>query len=165
MSSSGQPVGQAAGAAGSAAQLQWQIPSSWQSETPSSSMRMLQATVPGSAGPAQLVGFYFGAGQGGGTEANIQRWVGQVNLAAGSQPDRGTLQANGLQVTWVEAHGELQPSTTGMGPATAQPGQGLLGAVVEGSNGPWFFKLTGPTKTVQENHDQFMQFLQSLKQS
>jgi hypothetical protein len=107
--------------------------------------------------------FFFGAGQGGGTEDNIQRWVDQVNVPAGQQPERQRLEVSGLAVTWVEAHGELQPSTTGMGPATPQPAHSLFGAVVEGPGGPWFFKATGPTETMKAARAGFLELLGSLR--
>ncbi len=40
----------------------------------------------------------------------------------------------------------------------------MLGAVVEAGNGPWFFKLTGPAKTVARWLPSFDTFLGSMKQ-
>ena len=45
-----------------------------------------------------------------------------------------------------------------------KPGFRMLGAVVEASNGPWFFKLTGPAKTVAKWEPAFDTFLANMRQ-
>lgn len=138
------------------------MPAGWQSEEPSSSMRLAQATVPGSQGPALLAVFYFGAGGGGGVDANLQRWVGQMDLAPGSAPEQDTFTVGNYRVTWVLALGTLKGGTMG-GPAEDTPSSALLGAVVEGDQGPWFFKMTGPSKTISEQREAFLGLLRSAR--
>ena len=138
------------------------LPAGWQSETPSSSMRLAQAVVPGSSGPGQLAVFYFGAGGGGGVEDNLQRWIGQLNLDAGKSPERDSFEVGAFRISWVKADGTLIGGTMG-GPASDTPGSSLLGAVVEGDQGPWFFKLTGPAKTVAEQREAFLGMLRSVR--
>ena len=65
-----------------------------------------------------------------------------------ASPERGDFAAGEFEVTWIDARGTLLPSTMGSGPSTPQPGFRLLGAVVEGEGGPWFFKVTGPESTL-----------------
>ena len=96
-------------------------------------------------------------------EANFERWLGQFERPAGVEPARGELAANGLAVHWIDVAGTLLPSGMGMGPTTPQPGSRLLGAVVEGEGGPWFFKLTGPDATVVAVRDPFLALLRSLR--
>jgi hypothetical protein len=123
-------------------------------------MRLAQAVVAGEAGPAELAVFHFGAGQGGSVEANFERWLAQVERPQGSaEPERGAFEAGGLRVQWIDASGTLLPSGMGTGPKTPQPGSRLLGAVVEGAGGPWFFKLTGPAPTVAEAREPFLAML------
>ena len=143
--------------------LRFDLPEIFRSEPPASPMRLFQATVAGESGPAELVVFHFGAGQGGTVEANLERWLGQIERPAGVEPERGTLPAGGLQAHWVDAAGTLLPTGMGMGPATPQPGSRLLGAVVEGGEGPWFFKLTGPAATVAAARPAFLDLLRSLR--
>lgn len=57
----------------------------------------------------------------------------------------------------------MKPSTVGMGPATAQPGSRLLGAVVEGPGGPWFVKAIGPDATVAAARPAFLELLHGLR--
>lgn len=156
-----EPVATASGQAG----IGFDLPAGWQSETPSSSMRLAQASIPGKAGAGQLVVFYFGPGGGGGVEDNLQRWIDQVAAEGRSEPQRGTLQANGLQATWLDVSGTLLPSGMGSGPTEPVPGSRLLGAVVEGPGGPWFFKATGPAATLGEQREAFLQLLRSARPS
>jgi len=140
----------------------FEIPAGWQSETPSSSMRLAQLVAPGSLGPGQMAVFYFGAGGGGGVEDNLQRWVGQMDVAAGTTPERGTFPVGPFNVSWIAVDGTLKGGTMG-GPSQDTPGSTLLGAVVEGEQGPYFFKLTGPSKTIAEQREAFLQMLRSAR--
>jgi len=156
----GAPAGDTARAAPS--RLVFALPAAWVKEQPSSGMRLAQARIPGPAGAAELAIFYFGAGGGGTADANIERWVGQIDQPA-VPPKRASFTAHGLGVTWVDVAGTMKPSTVGMGPATAQPGSRLLGAVVEGPGGPWFVKAVGPDATVAAARPAFLEMLHGLR--
>lgn len=143
--------------------ISFDMPANWQSQPPANQMRMAQATIPGSGGPGDLVVFYFGPGGGGGVEANIQRWIDQMEPAPGSNPQPETFDANGFRVTWIDVSGTLKPSTMGTGPATEQPNSRLYGAVVEGPGGPWFFKATGPEATLAAERENFLKMLRSVR--
>ena len=136
------------------------LPAAWSAQKPSSSMRIAEATVPGPGGDATLAVFFFGAGGGGGTEANLQRWLGQIEPTG--EPQRGSFEANGFKITWLDASGTLKPSGMGMGPSEAQPDSRLMAAVIEGAGGPWFVKLTGPATTLDPAHDAFFEMLHSV---
>jgi len=159
------PAG-APGSAGVAGRLVWALPAGWTEAPPASPMRMAQASIPGAGGPAELVLFHFGPGGGGGVEANIERWIGQVEIEG--EPERGAFAAgdpgqDGVRVTWVDAAGTLKPSGMGMGPTEPQPGSRLLGAVVEGPGGPWFFKATGPDETLAAARGDFLAMLRAAR--
>lgn len=156
----GAPAGDTA--RGAPSRLAFALPAAWVKEPPSSGMRLAQAKIPGPAGPAELAIFYFGAGGGGTADANIDRWIGQIDQPA-APPKRGSFATHGLGVTWVEVAGTMKPSTIGMGPATAQPGSRLLGAVVEGPGGPWFVKVIGPDATVAAARPAFLEMLHGLR--
>ena len=153
----------ASGATVDLPRLSFVLPAGWEKVPPSSSMRVAQAVIPGPGGGAEMAVFHFGAGQGGDVEANLQRWVGQVEPDAGSAPQRETFESNGLRVTWVEVRGTLKAGQMGMGPATAQPNSRLLGAVIEGDGGPWFFKATGPDAILGPQRDAFVAMLRSAR--
>lgn len=139
------------------------LPAAWIPEPPSSSMRLAQATLPGTAGDGQVTVFYFGPGGGGGLESNLERWQGQIEPDAGVEARRESFTVGGFQITWIESQGTLKPSTMGTGPTSPQPGFRLIGAVVEGPQGPWFFKATGPAQTLEEQRPAFLELLRSVQ--
>lgn len=139
------------------------LPEGWQDHPPSSAMRSAQARIPGEAGDAEMVVFYFGPGQGGGVEDNLQRWIGQMQVKEGTQPERDSFQVGDLTVTHVTVHGTLLPSGMGTGPSEPQPDSTLMGAVVVGPGGPWFFKVTGPRATLDDQRDAFLEMLHTVQ--
>jgi len=151
------------GEAASAAGLMFALPEGWRQEAPSSSMRLAQAAIPGPGGEGQLAVFFFGPGGGGGVEANLDRWVGQMVPPAGATPSRDSFETGDLRVTFVELDGTLKASQFGMGPAEDQEGFRLFGAVVEGQGGPWFFKITGPEATIKAERENALAMLRDLR--
>lgn len=120
------------------------------------------------AGPNAECGvYYFGAGQGGSVDANLDRWIGQF-LQPGGKPSKAAAKIakrtiHGWPVTTVDVSG----SYTGMGGPTAPagpalPGFRMLGAIVEGPQGSIFFKFAGPANTVAANQAAFDKMLESL---
>jgi hypothetical protein len=142
--------------------IDFDLPKAWKAETPKSSMRLAQASIPGAKGAGDFAVFYFGPGNGGSVEANIARWVGQME-GSGPKPVPETMEANGYKVTWVDAKGTMKGGQMGMGPATAIPEARLYGAVVEGPGGPWFFKAQGPDSTLASQRDAFVGMLKSVR--
>ena len=148
-----------------------QVPSGWVEQTPRSRMRRAQFALPRAGGDSEdgeLTVFYFGMGQGGSTDANISRWIGQVGQPDGSS-SRGKAkirqsEVSGFRVTEVDVSGTLKASNMPGAPQRpARPGYRLLGAVLESPQGPWFFKLVGPEKTIARWADSFRQFIASAK--
>ena len=138
-------------------------PQTWSFNQPSSTMRLAEATVSGPGGPALLTVFFFGPGGGGGVEANLERWAGQIETAAGGEPQRDSFSVDGFTISTIAAEGTLLPSGMGAGPTEPVPGSRLLGAVIEGPGGPWFFKLTGPAETVAAAAGGFDRMLRSVR--
>jgi len=141
--------------------LNLELPDTWRQETPSSNMRLAQVAVPGSGGEGQLTIFHFGVGGGGGADANIQRWVSQMELDEGTAPERERLSIGDLTIHFVEASGTAKASRVGSFPAADQPGWRLYGAVFEGAGGPWFLRLVGPASTLEEHREGFHTMLKS----
>ena len=123
------------------------------------------APAAGDRGIAECVVNYFGPGQGGGVDANIERWKGQVQGPDGqpapAKVDKRTVR--GVPIVVIDSSGAY----TGMGgpfaaSAKPVPGYRLLGAIVEGPGGTLFFKFTGPAKTVAAQEKNFNQLLASI---
>jgi len=153
-----------------AAGLTYTAPAGWKAVATSSSMRVAQFALPHAAGDSEdgeLVVYYFG-GSGGTVEANIDRWVGQMQQPDG-RPSSAVMQRqsrtiNGLKVTLVDVTGTYVAE---MMPGSAQrhnsPGFRLRAAVIETANGPYFVKLTGPSKTIAAFDKQYESFLSSIR--
>ena len=132
--------------------LRFMVQSAWTRVPAASEMRAAQFRLPKAGADTEdgeLVLFHFGKGQGGSTQDNIDRWLSQI-----AQPEGGATKdkavtvirtINGLKVTSVDASGAY----TGMGDKAPRPGWRLLGAVIEGEGGPWFWKAVGPATTVE----------------
>ena len=146
--------------------LKWTVPAHWtaQGERP---MRMATYSVPmakGDTEDGECAVFYFGPNQGGGIEANIDRWVGQFENP--STPLRTTQTVHGLTIARVKMHGAyLAPGGPNMVSQGKKPDYLLLGAIVTGPRGAVFFKFTGPAKTVEAAAADFDSMLGSMKKS
>ena len=128
--------------------ITWTVPGAW-TEGQGSAMRVATYEVPGAKGaePGQCAVFYFGPGQGGGVDANVQRWAGQFKEKPTPKQARRTVA--GVPVTRVDVAGTyLNPGGGMMQSQGEKPGYRLLGAIVEAPEGNVFFKLTGPAATV-----------------
>ena len=75
-----------------------------------------------------------------------------------------TIDVGGLQVFLVEVAGTYKGGMTmTAAPAVAKPGYRLLGAVAPGPDANWYFKFTGPDKTVSDQREAFTLMVRSLK--
>ena len=157
--------GPTAGAAG----LVWTSPPGWIAEPPANPMRVAQYRVPGSAGDAEMVVHYFGAGQGGDAAANAERWARQFQPPGGGDPVEAMstedLVVAGMRVLVVETAGAYSPMSMTAEETAPRPDQRLCGAIVEGPDANWFFKLTGPSATVLAQREAFKEMLRSLRRS
>jgi hypothetical protein len=150
--------------------LTFTAPAEWKSTPTSSSMRVAQYAIARAAGDtadAELVVYYFG-GSGGTVEANIDRWVGQMQQPDGrpskAVAKRQSRTINGMKVTLVDVPGTyVAEMTPGAAPRHNSPNFHLRAAVIETTNGPYFIKLTGPAKTIAASEKSFDAFLSSVK--
>lgn len=152
--------------ASAAGGISWTAPKDWK-EQPARPMRAATYSLPVAGGveAPELAVFYFGEGQGGSVEANIERWAGQFESAGGkaSAPKTSKSKLNGVAVTRVSTEGTYTGAGGPMAPKSSKPGFRLLGAIVEGPAGPVFFKLTGPAKGVAAAEKGFEQLLRSVR--
>jgi hypothetical protein len=153
----------------SAGGLRWTMPAAWraQPERPMRAATYTVAAAPGDREAGECAVFFFGRGQGGSVQDNIERWRSQI-LGPDGKPAVAKIdeqQARGLTMTRVDSSGGY----TGMGGPMAQgtkaiPNYRLLGAVVEGPGGNSIFvKFTGPAATVAANLKAFEQLLASFQ--
>ena len=147
--------------------LTWKSPAGWTAEAPSSSMRRAQYRIPGAAGAAECVVFYFGPGQGGDAKANAARWASQFHRADGG-PVGDALKTRetkvgDIPVLMVEVMGTYTGGM-GSGPAGAERANYmLLGAIAQGPDANWFFRATGPRATLEAQRAAFDGLVRSIR--
>jgi hypothetical protein len=152
-------------------ELRFKAPEGWGTEKTSSSMRVAQYKLPrveGDKDDGSLVLYYFGASQGGTAQANIDRWIGQIQQPDGSSSkDKAkteTMTVNGLKVTTVDVTGtytaEMAP---GSGSFHNDENYRLRAAVIETPKGNYFVKLAGPAKTIGRWEQAYADYLKSFE--
>jgi hypothetical protein len=153
-----------------AGELRYKVPEGWTAEKPTSDMRVAQYKLPKAAGDSEdalLVLYYFGQGQGGSAQANIDRWINQIQQPDGrpskERAKTETLTINGLQVSTVDVAGNY---AGGMSPDSAPANNKsiyrLRAAVIDTPKGSYFVKLTGPEKTVSHWDQAYTDYLKSF---
>ena len=165
-SSSGPSASQTA-----AGELTYKVPAGWTVEKPTSDMRAAQFKLPKAGGDSEdalLVLYYFGQGQGGSAEANIDRWINQIKQPDGQatkeRAKTDSLVVNGLRVNTVDVTGNY---SGGMSPDSAPANSSsiyrLRAAVIDTPKGSYFVKLTGPEKTVGHWDQAYNDYLRSFE--
>src|SRR5690348_8626185 len=135
--------------------LRFTVPAGWTRVPAASDVRAAQWRIaqPSAGGQeGELVLFFFGKGKGGSAQENLERWYTQVTEPDG-RPSRDagvvTIRTiNGLRVTSLDLPGTYRAMPAGGGGAEPRPGSRLLAAVIEGDDGPWFFRAVGPEATM-----------------
>lgn len=146
--------------------LESQVPTAWTIVAPETSKRLAQFRIetPGEGRTAEVIVYYFGKGEGGSAEANIERWQGQ--FVAGNHPVTpivNRFQSNGMNVTTAEFQGSYARGI-GVGPVgTPKPNQILLAAVVESPQGNIIIQLHGAAATVNAQREGFLAFIRSIR--
>jgi hypothetical protein len=148
---------------GSAGGVSWTVPAKWtpQAERP---MRVATYAVPAAEPDAEggeCAVFFFGSGQGGDVEMNIDRWHGQFENAPA--PEKSTKEVGGIKVTLVQIKGAyLAPAGPMMMSSGKKENYVLRGAIVPGPQGMVFFKLTGPARTISAAEPSFNAMIESF---
>ena len=143
-----------------------EVPARWVPEQVTSSMRALQLQVPEAEGTesAALIVYFFGPGQGGTVEANVERWKSQFSGPDSSPvvPVISSVEGGQMPATLVELEGSYARGV-GVGPSgEAQPGRMLLAAVVETPKGNLYPQLHGPADLVKSQRADFIAFLRGI---
>jgi hypothetical protein len=138
-------------------------PAQWAWVPTTSAMRKAELKVMDekSGESAEIVFFHFGPGDGGGTQANVERWFRMFReprdqIAARSEE----VQVGRHQVTYVQAHGTYMSGMPG-GPQTPLANHGLVGAIIESRAGNVFVRLTGPKEFTERLVQEFKNMIES----
>ena len=132
----------------------WTIPPDWKSQPPSefllAEFSIQTNGVTAEVNVAEL------NGDGGGLQANVNRWRGQLGLPQISETDLPA-----LSTSIDSANGKIQiVDFTGTDSKTGKPAR-LVGAIVPQNGETWFYKLMGDPQIVAAQKNRFIQFIQS----
>ena len=149
-----------------AAGLRFAVPADWTRVPATADVRAAQFNLPlapGDTKPSELVLFFFGPGKGGGVQDNLDRWYRQFTQPDGKPSSEAAVltirTVHGLKVTQVALGGAY----TAMNATAAEPDHRLLAAIIEGPEGPWFFKAVGPAASIERAKAGFDAMLASLE--
>jgi hypothetical protein len=132
-------------------------PNGWKSVAPSSPMRKAQLQITKGADKAEVTFFEFDAGQGGSVTDNVDRWFNQFPGSEGKRKTE-TVQAGSVKITFATTEGTFDSGMPG-GHGIAKSSYALHGAILEGTNGNVFVKLTGPEAIVKPSGEAFKKMI------
>ena len=145
--------------------ITWDLPSGWQvrptNAPPMGGMKILGSFLVAN-NPEAACSIVIMQGTGGGLEANVNRWRGQLGATPLTPAEIDALPKRALLGTpayVVEAEG----SFGGMAGTERKPGFKLLGAICPIHDLTLFVKLTGPAALVNAEHVHFDQLCDSLR--
>lgn len=133
------------------------VPAGWTEKPAASEFIQAEFQLPGADGPARLTM----SSTGGGMEANLERWQGQILSGPNDpSPQRDVVTVDGQEAVIVEFTGQFQDQFSGGG---LKSDWTLLGAAIPTGPAHFFLKMTGPRTTVAEHRDAFRQMVQSAR--
>ena len=152
------------GGAATDAGIVWSAPARWQKQG-DRPLRLATYAVPGPGGEsnrAECALYYLGPHQGGGVEANVERWLGEFENATPALQSGG--EVAGMAVSRLEVSGTyVAHGGPDMGAIGRHADWKLIAAIVEGPAGPVFIKLTGPLRTVDGARKDFEALIGGMK--
>lgn len=149
----------ATAAAGSTTDIAWDVPAKWTTAPNPSPMRKATYKTPKAAGDTDEPEVSVSQA-GGDVDSNVARWSAQLGA---KDAKRTKVKVGSYNVTIVEVGGTFQGGGMPGTPAAApKPHWALLGAIVEGVEPPYFFKMTGPEKSVAAARGDFDKLVGSV---
>ncbi len=105
---------------------------------------------------------------GGGVDANLQRWYDQFKQPdGGSTKDRAKVKKHtiaGQEVTVVDIAGTYNDRPSPMAPGVERPNYRMLGAIIATKKaGNYFIKFYGPQKTVGDQEEAFVKMIDEMR--
>jgi len=137
-------------AANQTGEVRYTVPEGWE-ELAASGIRKANLKVTNANGSAELTVLAF-PGDVGGRLANINRWRGQIGLAATTPEALPEF----TESYTISGHGGLYMRIDG-------GAQSILGALLPFHGNTWFFKLLGDSETVLANETAMKAFLDSVQ--
>jgi hypothetical protein len=141
-------------------------PEGWKEVPTSSSMRFKQFEIPraeGDPADAELIIFFFGAGQGGDAASNVERWKKMFDPVTGN-PKVENAKIGKVNATILDIRGTYLYKPMPMAPkAEPRPNHRMVAVVFESPQGPYFIRFVGPEKTIDKRKKDFDKWLRGFK--
>jgi hypothetical protein len=134
-------------------QPSWQVPAGWQA-VDGGPFLVAKFALTNTDGTTADVNVSSAGGTGGGLEANVNRWRGQLGLPPISEILTTTFSVDGGEAQVVDV--------SGTNAANGQPAA-IIGIIVSQPGTTWFYKLMGDPKLVASQRDAFKQFVEAVK--
>lgn len=140
------------------ADFSMKIPEGWSNEQPQSSMRLTKF-VPERDKELEIIGFYFG-NQPNMVEGNINRWKGQFTEVTDFNEEKV---AND-NVIYVRINGTFKKKPFPMAQEYKEVSDYMmLASIIPSPEGPYFFKVTGPKESLEQEIEKFKEFMDSYR--
>ncbi|HEY1173681.1 MAG TPA: hypothetical protein VGH19_20115 [Verrucomicrobiae bacterium] len=141
--------------------LKFKRPANWEwIEVTGMRKAQLKVTDAAKKETAEVVYFHFG-GDGGGTDANVKRWLSQFvepRDEKNTKVEKTTV--GSTPVTYVRAEGTYSSGMPG-GPKTPLENYVMLGAIIEGKEGHVFIRYTSPKALATASEKEFKGMVES----
>ncbi len=151
--------------------LTFEVPLEWEQIPTNSQLRRGQWRLPAIKGdktPPEAVLFYFGPGQGGDAEANLERWFQGWDVGPGKAAKDvakvTTVEKDGVKVTRVTLAGRyVAPKMPGKPETWNEPNWELFAAIIEHAEGPHFLRVVGPAKSIKAQQKALDRLVESFR--
>jgi hypothetical protein len=141
--------------------LTWDAPAAWEKLDLPNPMRKATYKIPRAAGDTEDAELTVTLA-GGDVDSNVARWSSQFD--GSPEPKREDRPMTGFKLTVVEIEGAFKGLSRPSGEAPqAKAGTKMLAAIADVDGALVFFKMTGPTKTVDAARADFDKLMSSLK--
>jgi hypothetical protein len=153
--------------------IQSTAPAEWKAEKPQFGTRLHQFRLPKAEGDkedAEVTVSYFGQGQGGGVNENVQRWKGQFVPPTGKSIDDVAkvekMKVGDVEVTYLDVQGTYKSRNPPFDPNAKEelkPDSRMIAVYLATKTGPHFIRCVGPAKTVEQYKKGFDEWLKAFK--
>lgn len=131
--------------------------------------RAAQFRVPKAEGDkddAEMVVSFFGKAGAGPVDANVKRWKDQFKAPAGDNAKSDKFKVGDAEVVWLDINGTylFKPAPFDPNPKVEEkPDYRAINAIFPTPNGPYYFRLVGPAKTIEVNKKPFEDMVKGFK--
>ena len=138
----------------------WQNPPQWRVEA-SAGLRLATFSIPGREGSGQCSLIPL-PGDGGGIQANVQRWLEQLHLPPFSPPELADFLGRQKKIQTDEGLPVTVIDFTTLSPPQEPAGPSMLVAIIPGGDQTLFVKMSGGKALLKTSREIFYQFCRSL---